>query len=268
MKLCIDLCHPAKSGAPPERHPVPASLAKAVRAASHPTNDLPARRPFPTRPSTFQPRPLLPPPNPAPSVRGCRSGRHLQKPPRKARPPAPGNPPAPSHPARRHSACATMSHLRPIGPPPTRPPNRPPKSRGGATPPTPHTGCTNGAYKTRAKVSLSIVSEPLAVYTFCIQNTGFSHANASQTVSKPCLHPLGAGHVSEQNGIRPGDPASLAGFVIVASWPFLNRSAPQAVLASATSDGQSRRRQEQVYGWRNGKSASGSLSHFHVDAGN
>jgi hypothetical protein len=55
MKLCIDRCHPTKNGPPTERPPCPASLAKAVPAASHPTNDLPARRPFPTRPSTFSP---------------------------------------------------------------------------------------------------------------------------------------------------------------------------------------------------------------------
>jgi hypothetical protein len=181
MKLCIDLCHPAKSGAPPERHPVPASLAKAVRAASHPTNDLPARRPFPTRPSTFSPARSchLPTPRQASAVAGlggtCKSppARHGHQ--RQAIRllqviPLAGIRPAP----QCHTCAPSVHHLH-------APPNRPPKSRG-ATPRTPHTGCTYGAYKTRAKASLSIVSELLALYTFCIQNTGFSHANASQTV--------------------------------------------------------------------------------------
>ena len=188
MKLCIDLCHPTKNGPPTERPPCPASPAKAIPAASHPTNNLPARRPLPTRPSTFQPRPLLPPPNPAPSVRACRSGPRLHKllPPdghqRQAIRllqvvPLAGIRPAP----QCHTCAPSVHHLH-------APPNRPPKSRG-ATPRTPHTGCTYGAYKTRGETGLLIVSEPLALYTFCIQNTGFSHANASQTVSKPCLHP-------------------------------------------------------------------------------
>ncbi len=136
MKLCIDLCHPTKNGAPTERPPpCPAAPAKAIPAASHPTNDLPARRPLPTRPSTFSPARSCHLPTSAKRPRlpvwaAHAKATHTHK----ARPPAPGNPPAPSRPARRHSACATMSHLRPFDPTPTRTAQPPAKISGGYPP--------------------------------------------------------------------------------------------------------------------------------------
>ena len=199
MKLCSDLCHPTKNGAPPERQPVPASLAKAIPAASPPTNNLPARRPLPTRPSTFSPVRSchLPTPRRASALvglgRACTSSPHR------------------TATSAKQSACSKSSRSPAFGlrhyvtPAPPRPhlraaPNRRPQSQRLPSPNPSHRmhlRCVQNAMK----AALLIVSEPLALYTICIQNKGFSHANASQTVSKPCLHPARGSKATHKGGV-------------------------------------------------------------------
>ena len=199
MKLCIDLCHPTQNESPTERPPCPAAPAKASPAARHRTNDLPARRPLPTRPSTFSP------------VRSCRlpTTRQASAAARLGR--AGKSSPQRTATSARQSACSKSSRSPAFGlrhyvtPAPPRPhlraaPNRRPKSRG-ATPPNPshrmHLRCVQNG----SKAVLLIVCQLLALYTVCIQNTGLSHANASQTVSKPCLHPARGSKATHKGGV-------------------------------------------------------------------